>query len=150
ARVVSACKRRGHRRRCATTLMARPHVKPWGIFPTALPSLVRDLPVICAGLGLFYGLLSLARYWTGPVNTQAEIDLRPGALPLYPLYSVARIVVAYLLSLAVALIYGYCAARIGKAERFLIPLLDTLQSIPVLSFLPGVMVAMIALFPTRQ
>jgi NitT/TauT family transport system permease protein len=58
--------------------------------------------------------------------------------------------VAYLLSLLVALIYGYCAARNAKAERFLIPLLDTLQSIPVLSFLPGVMVAMIALFPTRQ
>ena len=32
----------------------------------------------------------------------------------------------------------------------MIPLLDTLQSIPVLSFLPGVMVAMVALFPTRQ
>ena len=32
----------------------------------------------------------------------------------------------------------------------MIPLLDTLQSIPVLSFLPGVMLAMVALFPTRQ
>ena len=32
----------------------------------------------------------------------------------------------------------------------MIPLLDTLQSIPVLSFLPAVMVAMVALFPTRQ
>ena len=32
----------------------------------------------------------------------------------------------------------------------MVPLLDTLQSIPVLSFLPGVMVAMVALFPTRQ
>jgi NitT/TauT family transport system permease protein len=130
--------------------MAHQHIKPWGIFPTAVPSLLRDLPVICAGLALFYGLLSLTRYWTGPVNTQAEIQLRPGALPVYALFSVARITVAYLLSLAVALTYGYSAARNAKAERFLIPLLDTLQSIPVLSFLPGVMVAMIALFPTRQ
>jgi NitT/TauT family transport system permease protein len=32
----------------------------------------------------------------------------------------------------------------------MVPLLDTLQSIPVLSFLPGVMVAMVALFPTKQ
>ena len=130
--------------------MAHQHIKPWGIFPTAVPSLLRDLPVICAGLALFYGLLSLTRYWTGPVNTQAEIQLRPVALPVYALFSVARITVAYLLSLAAALLYGYCAARNAKAERFLIPLLDTLQSIPVLSFLPGVMVAMIALFPTRQ
>ncbi len=37
-----------------------------------------------------------------------------------------------------------------RAERFMVPLLDTLQSIPVLSFLPGVMISMVALFPTRQ
>jgi NitT/TauT family transport system permease protein len=54
------------------------------------------------------------------------------------------------LSLAFTLVYGYFAAYNARAERFLIPLLDTLQSIPVLSFLPGVMVAMVALFPTRQ
>ena len=42
------------------------------------------------------------------------------------------------------------AAHNRRAERILIPLLDTLQSIPVLSFLPPVMVAMVALFPTRQ
>jgi NitT/TauT family transport system permease protein len=129
--------------------MAHP-ARPWGIFPTAVPSLLKDLPVLCAGLALFYGLMSLTRYWTGPVNTQAEIQLHPSALPLYALFSVARIAVAYALSLAVALIYGYTAAHNAKAERFLIPLLDTLQSIPVLSFLPGVMVSMIALFPTRQ
>ena len=129
--------------------MAQP-ARPWGIFPTAVPSLLRDLPVLCAGLALFYGLVSLGRYWTGPVNTQAEIQLRPGALPVYALFSVARIAVAYALSLALALIYGYAAAHNAKAERFLIPLLDTLQSIPVLSFLPPVMVSMIALFPTRQ
>ena len=130
--------------------MAQQSTRPWGIFPTAVPSLLKDLPVLCAGLALFYGLLSLARYWTGPVNTQAEIQLHPSALPVYALFSVARIAVAYALSLTVALIYGYAAAHNAKAERFLIPLLDTLQSIPVLSFLPGVMVSMIALFPTRQ
>jgi NitT/TauT family transport system permease protein len=130
--------------------MAQQSTRPWGIFPTAVPSLLSDLPILCAGLALFYGLLSLARYWTGPVNTQAEIQLHPSALPVYALFSVARIAVAYALSLTVALIYGYTAAHNAKAERFLIPLLDTLQSIPVLSFLPGVMVSMIALFPTRQ
>ena len=48
------------------------------------------------------------------------------------------------------LVYAYVAAHNRRAERILIPLLDTLQSIPVLSFLPGVMVSMVALFPTRQ
>ena len=57
---------------------------------------------------------------------------------------------AYLISLVVTLVYAYFAAHNAKAERILIPLLDTLQSIPVLSFLPPVMVAMVALFPARQ
>jgi NitT/TauT family transport system permease protein len=47
-------------------------------------------------------------------------------------------------------VYGYVAAYNARAERIMVPLLDTLQSIPVLSFLPGVMLSMIALFPTRQ
>ena len=58
-----------------------------------------------------------------------------------------RIAVAYALSLVFTLVYGYIAAYNKRAERLMIPLLDTLQSIPVLSFLPGVMVAMVSLFP---
>jgi NitT/TauT family transport system permease protein len=42
------------------------------------------------------------------------------------------------------------AANNARAERFMLPLLDVLQSIPVLSFLPPVMMAMVALFPGRQ
>src|ERR1700693_5578979 len=112
--------------------------------------LLRDLPVVLAGLALFYSLLSLAHYWAGPVSAQTAIDLRPVALPKYALFSVARITIAYVFSLAITLVYAYIASHNSKAERFLIPLLDTLQSIPVLSFLPGVMLSMVALFPTRQ
>ena len=101
-------------------------------------------------MAFFYGVLSFGRYWIGPVSTQAEIDLHPAALPKYALYSVLRITIAYGFSLGFTLIYGYVAAYNRKAERFMIPLLDTLQSIPVLSFLPGVMISMVALFPTRQ
>jgi NitT/TauT family transport system permease protein len=103
-----------------------------------------------AGLAIFYGLLTFSRYGIGQVNTQAEIQLYPGALPKYALFSLTRIAMAYVLSLVFTLVYGYTAAYNAKAERFMIPLLDTLQSIPVLSFLPGVMVSMVALFPTRQ
>src|SRR6516162_861894 len=113
-------------------------------------SLLTDIPVGLAAFALFYGLLLLARYWTAPVNTQAQIDLGFSSLPAYALFSVARIAVAYGLSLVFSLIYGYIAARNAAAERFMIPLLDTLQSIPVLCFLPGVMLAMAALFPASQ
>ena len=57
---------------------------------------------------------------------------------------------AYILSLAFTLVYGYIAAYNARAERIMVPLLDILQSIPVLSFLPGVMLAMVALFPRHQ
>jgi len=123
---------------------------PWGTLPSKLSSLVRDLPIVAAGLALFYGLLSLAHYWAGPSGTQAEIQLNPAVLPKYALFSVARIAIAYCFSLVFTLVYAYVAAHNARAERLLIPLLDTLQSIPVLSFLPPVMVAMVTLFPTRR
>src|SRR5215470_7331790 len=100
-------------------------VPPWGVFPSAVPSLWRDLPVLLAGLAVFYGLLTFARYGIGPLSTQAEILLSPSALPKYASFSLIRIAMAYLLSLAVALVYGYTAAYNPKAERLMIPLLDT-------------------------
>ena len=78
------------------------------------------------------------------------ISQSPRALPLYAFYSVVRIGLAYLLSLVFAVGYGYIAAYNKRVEAFMIAVLDILQSIPVLSFLPGVMLAMVALFPTRQ
>jgi NitT/TauT family transport system permease protein len=123
---------------------------PWKTLPATAPSLLRDAPILFAGLALLYGLLAVARNWSAPVNAHVTIQLDPRALPTYALFSVARIAAAYFLSLVVALGYGSLAAHNRTAERLLIPLLDTLQSIPVLSFLPPVMVAMVALFPTRQ
>jgi NitT/TauT family transport system permease protein len=123
---------------------------PWAAFSLRIPSLLNDLPIVLAGLALIYGVLSLTRYWTGPINAQPLIRLDAAALPQYALFSVARIASAYLLSLVVAVAYGYVAAHHATAERIMIPLLDTLQSIPVLSFLPPVMLAMVALFPTSQ
>ncbi|HUJ30152.1 MAG TPA: ABC transporter permease subunit [Candidatus Acidoferrum sp.] len=119
-------------------------------FSLGVTPLLHDLPVICAGLALFYALLSTTHYWLSPVTEHAEISLRLSALPKYAMFSVLRIAFAYGVSLIFSVIYGYVAAYNPKAERLMIPLLDTLQSIPVLSFLPGVMLAMISLFPTRE
>ena len=113
-------------------------------------SIYTDVPILFASLALIYGVLSLAHYWTTPVSTQARIDLSPEALPMYAIFSVARIAVAYILSFIFSLTYGYIAAHNANAERLMIPVLDTLQSIPVLCFLPPVMILMVALFPTTQ
>ena len=109
-----------------------------------------DLLIFGLGLALFYGVLTLAHTWLGPITQAAVIAQRPSALPAYTAYSLLRMAVAYVLSLFFSLVYGYVAAYYPKAERLMIPLLDIMQSIPVLSFLPGVMLAMIALFPHSQ
>jgi NitT/TauT family transport system permease protein len=102
---------------------------------------------VCAAI---FGVYAIGRSWLGPVRSHAEISQDPRDLPLYALYSLVRISVAYALSLVFALAYGYVAASSRRAEIILVPLLDILQSIPVLSFLPGVMLAMVAIFPHSQ
>src|SRR5438094_351512 len=97
-----------------------------------------------------FGVYAIGRSWLGPVHAHAEISQNPRDLPLYALYSLVRISVAYVLSLVFALAYGYVAASSRRAEIIMVPLLDILQSIPVLSFLPGVMLAMVAIFPHSQ
>ncbi len=111
---------------------------------------VLDLAVAAIGLACFYGVVLLARYWFGHPEPEIVISQSPRALPLYAFYSVVRIGLAYLLSLIFAVGYGYIAAYNPRVEALMLAALDILQSIPVLSFLPGVMLAMVALFPTRQ
>jgi NitT/TauT family transport system permease protein len=122
----------------------------WGTFPANVPSLLRDLPILFAAFALFYAVLSMTHYWMTPVGAPTVINLSPSALPKYAMFSVLRIAAAYICSLGFTLVYGYIAAYNTRAEKFMLPLLDTLQSIPVLSFLPGVMLAMVSLFPTKQ
>ncbi|MGA7459522.1 MAG: ABC transporter permease subunit [Candidatus Korobacteraceae bacterium] len=123
---------------------------PWSLLPAQTWSVLTDFFIFAAGLSVFYLILVLARTWFGPFNPHVEISRDPSHLPLYAAYSLLRITIAYILSLAFTLVYGYVAAYNPRAERIMIPLLDILQSIPVLSFLPGVMLAMVALFPRHQ
>jgi NitT/TauT family transport system permease protein len=76
-----------------------------------------------------------------------DISLSPGALPWYALYSLARMAGAYLLSLVFSLVYGRAAAYHPGAEKVLMPLLDVLQSVPILSFLPVVLLSLSAILP---
>ncbi|MGA8152722.1 MAG: ABC transporter permease subunit [Terriglobales bacterium] len=136
-------------KRAATFRSFSPY-RLWSMLPRLETSTFPDLLMFAAGIALFYGVLMVARTWLGPFTASVEISRSPLALPEYAGFSLLRITLAYALSLAFTLVYGYVAAYNPKAERFMIPLLDVLQSIPVLSFLPGVMLAMVALFPSRQ
>ncbi|MBZ0286305.1 MAG: ABC transporter permease subunit, partial [Anaerolineae bacterium] len=78
-----------------------------------------------------------------------EINHDPSALPYYALLSMGRMLAAYLLSITFSIFYGYVAARSRQAERWLMPLLDILQSVPILSFLPVVLLSLTAILPQR-
>jgi NitT/TauT family transport system permease protein len=116
--------------------------RSWSLFIDTLVFLI-----VAAGI---YALLNIAHSWLGTARPQAQISQSPAALPAYALYSLVRIGAAYLLSLVFAIAYGYIAAYYSRLETVMIAALDILQSIPVLSFLPGVMLAMVSLFPDRQ
>lgn len=104
--------------------------------------------VIVFGLGAtLFGLLQVAREWTGIQRPAIEIDLSPWALPTYTFFSMVRGLAAYVVSLSFTLVYAYWAAHDRRAEKILVPLLDILQSIPVLGFMPGLVLALVAIFP---
>jgi len=106
-----------------------------------------DLAVILVVLALITGLVLAASRWTAPLTPAVSIDLSPTALPAYARYSLLRMALGYLLSLVFTLIYGHVAATRHRAELVMLPLLDILQSIPILSFLPAVILALVAAFP---
>ncbi len=96
------------------------------------------------------GIVVAASRWATPLTPATQIDLSPSALPLYAGLSTFRMAAAYLLSLVFSLVYARVAVASKMAERVMVPLLDILQSIPILSFLPGVVLGLVALFPHSQ
>ena len=113
-------------------------------------SWVADVSVVTLLAAVLYGLVRVATHWQAPLQPEVEISLSLWALPGYSLLSLLRGFVAYGLSLAFALTYGYAAAHWARAERVMLPLLDILQSIPVLGFLPGAVLALVSLFPNTN
>lgn len=82
-----------------------------------------------------------------PPMTMPQIDLNPLNLPYYAGRSTLRMFVALASSIVFTLVYGYVAANSKQAEKILVPLLDILQSVPVLGFLSITVTGFIALFP---
>lgn len=106
--------------------------------------------ILCLLGGVIAAVVAFAREVEGPFRQVVQVDLRAAALPRYTLYSFMRGVTALLISYVFALGFGYAAAKSRVAERLLLPLLDILQSIPVLGFLPGLVLGLVTLFPTRN
>lgn len=109
-----------------------------------------DMAIGGFGLAVLLSVVSTGIYWFGKPMPVVHISSSIGSLPVYAFYSVVRMAIAYTLSLIFAVAYGYIAAYNPRLEPWMVAALDILQSIPVLSFLPPLVLAMVALFPGHQ
>ncbi len=106
-----------------------------------------DVSFLIILAGIVYLLIHVYTNLIVPFKPLSSISLSPVSLIAYSLYSLIRMLAAYALSLMFALGYGYLAARTRFGEIVLVPLLDILQSIPVLSLMPAIVLFLISLFP---
>ena len=127
----------------------------WGLPLIAWPSRLRPnywdlvaLPIVLGGITLvaWGGLAMSAHYRVGEV---LPISLDPWQLPVYALRTVLRMAAALVASLVFSLAYAAVAAKSRQAEKIMIPVLDILQSVPILGFLSITVTGFIALFPGR-
>lgn len=110
-----------------------------------------DIALLLIILALFAGLVEFGSEWLAPSATGTErgvrINLSLWSLPEYAFMSFTRGLIAYIISLVFSLIVGGIAAHNRIAERIIIPTLDILQGIPVLGFMPGLVIALASIFP---
>jgi NitT/TauT family transport system permease protein len=128
----------------------------WGLPLIAWPSRLRPNYWDLVALPLVLGMLALIA-WGGMAmgmhyqlgEPLPPISLDPWRLPEYALRTVLRMGAALVASLIFSLCYATLAAKNRQAEKILIPVLDILQSVPILGFLSITVTGFIALFPGR-
>jgi NitT/TauT family transport system permease protein len=125
----------------------------WGLPIVAWPRRLRPnywdgiaLPVVIGAIVLAGWASQQMSVAYSPGQT-LPISLDPRELPMYGARTVLRMLVALFVSLVFSLAYAAVAAKSKRAEKLLIPVLDILQSVPILGFLSITVTGFIALFP---
>ncbi|MBI1755565.1 MAG: ABC transporter permease subunit [Fimbriimonas ginsengisoli] len=124
----------------------------FAVRPT-LPKLPFGFADVALFFGLFLLIYAVAHVGAGlfvefrPPKVLPQVDLDPANLPYYAARSTLRMFIALGAALVFSIAYGYAAARNKRAEQLLVPILDMLQSVPVLAFLTITVSAFIGLFP---
>jgi NitT/TauT family transport system permease protein len=125
----------------------------WGLPIVAWPRRLRPnywdgiaLPVVIGGI-IMAGWASQQMSQPYQPGQALPISLDPSELPMYGARTVLRMIAALVASLIFSLAYAAVAAKSKRAEKLLIPVLDILQSVPILGFLSITVTGFIALFP---
>ncbi|GAB0492901.1 hypothetical protein MMPV_004171 [Pyropia vietnamensis] len=109
---------------------------------------VGDVLLAATLLAVSYGLVwTSARVFSASPYAALSISTSLSVLPWYAAQSLTRMVIGYVVSLLFSVGYAYTAYRVPLAAQALMLVIDVLQSIPLLSFLPAVVLGLIALFP---
>ncbi len=121
---------------------------PLAVRRTLLPSLW-DLLALLLVVGLIVLVIYGGEAATAPLSTldTTPLSLDPSHLPIYALRTMLRMLTAIVFSLIFTLIYASLAAKSRRAEMVLIPILDILQSVPILGFLTFTVTFFLNLFP---
>lgn len=121
---------------------------PRALFKT---SYITDLVIVLAIVAIVYGLVqTTGRLFSTAPYSALTIETSLSVLPWYAAQSLTRMAAGYVVSLVFSLAYAYIAYRVKFAARLLMLVIDVLQSIPLLSFLPGVVLSLIAIFPDAR
>ncbi len=113
-----------------------------------LPNLFDIAAVLCIG-GLIFAFASGARETVVPLDQMADIQLAPSYLPGYALRTTLRMFAALACSLFFTFTYATWAAKSPRAGKVLVPILDILQSVPIIGFLTFTVAFFMSLFPGR-
>jgi NitT/TauT family transport system permease protein len=129
--------------------LLRPYSADGGL-PRARSRYAADFVVLAAMAVLFWLLVRLAHGVNAPFNrvsAPSTVSTDPANLPYYAARSLLRMFVALAASTVFTLVYATAAARLRRAEKLLLPVLDVLQSVPVLGFLAVTLSLWLTLFP---
>ncbi|HEX7633774.1 MAG TPA: ABC transporter permease subunit, partial [Noviherbaspirillum sp.] len=116
-------------------LASRPNRWDWALLPL----------VLAVFAALAFGAMQMSRPFT--VGQPTEIVLDPLYLPYYLLRTILRMFSAMGVSLLFSFAFAAVAAKYRAAEKVMIPILDILQSVPILGFQAIAIAPFIALFP---
>ena len=106
-----------------------------------------DLLLFLCVIGAFTALTLSGEAMHQEIVNTSQISLDPSNLPYYAIRTLIRVAIALVISILFSVIYASLAAKSSHAESVLIPLLDILQSVPILGYLSFTVVFFLGLFP---
>ncbi len=110
-----------------------------------------DIAAVLCVFGVLVGVAHVARNTFAPLSAPeaVAVHLDPAYLPAYAVRTTLRMFAALLASVLFTLTFATAAAKSRRAGVVLIPILDILQSVPILGFLTFTVVFFMSLFPGR-